>query len=400
MKSIIDKPFLLEPAFKYYDWGSLEFLQNLTGRSNLKGKTAAEMWMGDHISGPNMIKYGKEIYPLHNLVEEEAVKLIGEKASSEFSGKIPFLFKVLAAAKPLSIQSHPSKKQAEEGFERENILDIALDDFTRGYKDNNHKPEIIYALTDFKMMKGFRNYETTAANFKKYCPDSSVFLFEGLKEYSEEKKIKKLFTGILTSCKSDCVKMINEALKKTENDISLESEMINKFSQFYPGDSGILSPLYLNCAMIKKGEAVYIPAGELHAYVEGCGMELMANSDNVFRGGLTPKHIDRDELLKILKYKPTEINKVEKTVINNEIFYKTESNEFLFSEISVNKDEKYISDKDRNIDILICYEGNAEVESKDGAIIVKKGDSFAVPSCAGNYSITGKGIFYKATVPI
>ena len=114
-----------------------------------------------------MIKYGKEIYPLHNLVEEEAVKLIGEKASSEFSGKIPFLFKVLAAAKPLSIQSHPSKKQAEEGFERENILDIALDDFTRGYKDNNHKPEIIYALTDFKMMKGFRNYETTASNFKK-----------------------------------------------------------------------------------------------------------------------------------------------------------------------------------------------------------------------------------------
>ena len=406
MKNIIDKPFKIEPAVKFYEWGSTESIQNLTGKAELKGKTAAELWMGDHQSGPNMIKEGNELIPLHNLVKEEGEKLIGEKAYKNFGGKIPFLFKVLAAAKPLSIQSHPSKQQAEEGFERENILEIPLDDFTRGYKDNNHKPEIILALTDFKMMKGFRDFELIKDNFRKYCGKTSDFLFEGLEDFSEKRKLKTFFERILNGCASGCGRMIDEALKnaeKGENKDSLISEMIKKFSVYYPGDTGILSPLFLNCGMIKKGEAVYIPAGELHAYVEGTGIELMANSDNVFRGGLTPKHIDKEELGKILVYKAAEIKKTDKVSKNNETLFITESDEFLLSEITVEENSKYISDSERNIDILICYEGEAEaaaLNAEDSVIKVKKGECFAVPSSAGSYSITGRGTFYKATVPL
>ena len=406
MKNTIIKPFIIVPAVKYYEWGSTESIQNLTGKAELKGKTAAELWMGDHPSGPNMIKEGDKLIPLHTLVKEEGEKLIGDRAYKKFGGRIPFLFKVLAAAKPLSIQSHPSKKQAEEGFERENILEIPLDDFSRGYKDNNHKPEIILALTDFKMMKGFRDFNSITRNFRTYCGKTSGFLFEGLEDLSEKRKIKTFFERTLSGCKSECSSMIEEALKTAEKEEyrdSLEAEMIRKFSVYYPGDTGILSPLYLNCGMIKKGEAVYIPAGELHAYVEGTGIELMANSDNVFRGGLTPKHIDKEELVKILVYNAVEIRKTEQKIKNNETFYITESDEFLLSEITVDDKNTYISEKERNIDILICYDGEAEVKALNGensTIKVKKGESFAVPSSAGSYSITGSGTFYKATVPL
>ena len=396
------RPFIIEPAVKFYEWGSTEAIQKLTGRKDLKGETAAEMWMGDHHSGPNMVKDGGKLIPLHSLVEDEPEMLIGEKACRKFGKRIPFLFKVLAAAKPLSIQSHPSKKQAEEGFERENILEIPLDDFSRGYKDSNHKPEIILALTDFKMMKGFRDCQSIRNNFRNYCPETSEFLFEGIKELSESRKIKTFFNRILNGCRIDLMKTIEEALETAEKGNKgdpLVSEMIIKFAHYYPEDRGILSPLFLNCGMIKKGEAVYIPAGELHAYVEGTGMELMANSDNVFRGGLTPKHIDKEELNKILVYKAAEIRKTEKKTLKNETFYITESDEFLLSEIIVDNENKYVSDEDRSIDILICYDGEAEAASSgSNSIKVRKGECFAVPSSAGSYSITGRGTFYKATV--
>lgn len=399
------KPYLLEPAFKLYSWGSYTAIQNMTGRKELEGKTAAEMWMGDHPSGLNSIKEDSSLYPLHNLVESYPEKLIGKSSHEKFPGTIPFLLKVLGAEKPLSIQSHPDKKQAEEGFERENILNIGMKDFNRGYKDRNHKPEIILALTPFKMMKGFRRYEKIKENFSLYCPESSEMLFFNCPGYSEEKNIKSFFKKIMSAGRHDSENMINEALSainkgKSEDNDKTVSEMIKKFSEYYPGDPGILSPLYLNCAVLSPGDAVYIPAGELHAYIEGTGIELMANSDNVFRGGLTAKHVDREELYKILRYRPTEIKKIEGKKEKGETFFFTESEEFLLSEIVLDKDKKYNSAEDRNIDILICCEGSAEVLDSGGCRInVSKGESFLVPSSTGRYSIIGEGVFYKATVP-
>ena len=209
----------------------------------------------------------------------------------------------------------------------------------------------------------------------------------------------------MSAGRHDSENMINEALSainkgKSEDNDKTVPEMIKKFSEYYPGDPGILSPLYLNCAVLSPGDAVYIPAGELHAYIEGTGIELMANSDNVFRGGLTAKHVDREELYKILRYRPTEIKKIEGKKEKGETFFFTESEEFLLSEIVLDKNKKYNSAEDRNIDILICCEGSAEVVDSGGSRInVSKGESFLVPSSTGRYSIIGEGVFYKATVP-
>ncbi len=406
MEDIISKLFLLEPAFKYYDWGSASSIQEITGRKELGGKTAAEMWMGDHASGPNMVKTGNSLIPFHRLLESEPEKILGRNAVSRFGKTLPFLFKLLASSKPLSIQAHPSRKQAEEGYERENILEISLDDFTRGYKDRNHKPEIMLAVTDFTMMKGFRKYSIITENFRKYCPSSSHQLFSSTSEYPEEKKIKSFFRNIMSASISEIRRMTEESISsavRDENRNSLVSQLITRFSGYHPDDAGILSPLYLNCDVLERGEAVYIPSGELHAYVEGTGMELMANSDNVFRGGLTSKHIDREELFRILDYSPGEIKRVEKKVTGNEIFYPADSEEFLISEIDVSREKSYISPDERNLDIVFCLSGNASVSKKDSEnekIDIVKGDSFAAPSCAGSYSITGEGVFYKATVPL
>lgn len=402
MKKINIKPYIIEPCFKYYDWGSYSSIQKITGRIELEERTVAELWMGDHQSGPNSIKTDSGLTGFHEILESMPDEIMGIKSSTRFNGKLPFLFKLLASEKPLSIQAHPDKKQAERGFERENILNIPLDDFTRGYKDRNHKPEIILALSDFTVMKGFLNFKNIKDNFSTYCPESSAFLFRGITVSSEEKMIKTFFKNMMTAGMHEIKYMIKESLSFSKKENTLVSKLISKFSHFYSDDPGILSPLYLNSAVLEKGDALYVSAGELHAYVEGTGMELMANSDNVFRGGLTNKHVDRDELYEILKYSPSVIDKVEKISDKNETIYQTVSEEFILSEIVVDKDRNYASAEERSIEILFCCEGNAVITNgKDGNLLdVKKGECFFVPSFLKKYYIKGEGTFYKAAIPL
>ena len=364
----------------------------------MEEKSVAEMWMGDHPSGRNMIKVQDELLPFHDLIISYPKEILGNECIKKFGPVLPFLFKLLAAEKPLSIQAHPDKVQAESGFERENILNISMKDYTRGYKDKNHKPEIILALTDFIMMKGFMEYGIIYENFREYCGSSSEILF------SEKgiNPIKDFFNKIIYSDRHSLEIMIREALKNTSKKDNLISELIIKFSRFYPEDPGILSPLFLNSTVLKVGEAVFIPAGELHAYVNGTGIELMSNSDNVFRGGLTNKHVDREELLEILSYKPSEIIKVGKVKSDCETFFPTSSDEFLLSEIKINPGDRYISRSKRNIEIIFCYSGGAAIETdeKNYIMSIKKGDSFFIPSALADYTIRGEGVFYKATVPL
>jgi mannose-6-phosphate isomerase len=402
MKKISTKPYIIEPCFKYYDWGSYSSIQEITGRRELEEKTVAEMWMGDHPSGANKVKIDTSLTPFHDILDSMPAEILGDKSNLKFNGELPFLFKLLASEKPLSIQAHPDKKQAEVGYERENILNIPLDDFTRGYKDRNHKPEIILALTEFTIMKGFQKYKNIKDNFSTYCPESSSFLFNGIPACTDKKMIKSFLGNMMSAGRREVKKMINESISNSKGNNTLISGLITKFSHFYPEDRGILSPLYLNSAVLQKGDAVYVSAGELHAYVEGTGMELMANSDNVFRGGLTNKHVDRDELFDILKYSPSVIEKVPKLSAKNETLYQTVSEEFLLSEIIVAKDKTYASSEERSIEIIFCLQGKVQITNRknDNLLNVKTGECFFVPSSFEKYYIEGEGTFYKAAIPL
>ena len=298
--------FKLKNTVKHYDWGSPEWIPALVGQKNLSRIPWAELWMGVHPSGPSraLLPDEKEL-PLPELI-----------GGGEVFGKLPFLFKVIAAAKPLSIQAHPDRDQAREGFERENRQGIPLDAPNRNYRDANHKPEILCALSPFAALCGFRNAETTRELIE------ILTLFAGSNSVLEGGLVRlhsalggenpcKDFLSALFALDRQTIISLGSLIKNNrpqfEKDFPQyrdEWNLCSYFSSLHPGDPGILAPLYLNIITLEPGQAIYLPAGILHAYIHGTGIELMADSDNVLRGGLTSKHMDTGELLRLLDFSP------------------------------------------------------------------------------------------------
>ncbi|MDR3167811.1 MAG: mannose-6-phosphate isomerase, class I [Treponema sp.] len=310
--------FKLQNVIKHYDWGSPEWIPGLLGKPNTGGLPWAELWMGVHPGGPSVVKGGGET--LTALIDQNPSYLGGE--IRENFGTLPYLFKLLAVAKPLSVQVHPDSDQARRGWERENKLGIPLSGANRNYKDPNHKPEILCALSPFKAMCGFRPLREISLLLKSFFSRAGAPLagvLPGLLPSPAEADNPALFqnpAGILRNFLKTLLglsgeyrralgKYAQEAqewLTKEQGEYREIWELCAFFAELYPEDPAVIAPLYLNLINLAAGEAVYLSPGVLHAYIQGFGVELMANSDNVLRGGLTPKHIDIDELLCILNF--------------------------------------------------------------------------------------------------
>jgi mannose-6-phosphate isomerase len=307
---------------KNYAWGSSQWIPQLTGRKNSSGEPWAELWMGVHPEGPSTLDLPGKAVLLSDFIGKDPQSRLGKAVGREF-GALPFLFKVLAAAKPLSVQAHPNLAQGKAGFERENRAGLALNDPARNYKDPNHKPEILCALIPFRAMCGFRepsailDFLTVFSRDALAKPDTALYAgFTRLRDTlvqagSETQEALKGFLTALFNMTGEFRRELTvyaaERTPVLEKTAPLEAEIwqtVAYFSRLYPGDPAILSPLYLNLINLAPGEGIYLPAGVLHAYIEGLGVELMANSDNVLRGGLTPKRVDIDELVRILEFRP------------------------------------------------------------------------------------------------
>ena len=280
--------YKLENEVKHYAWGSPEMIPALLGKDNSEGKPFAELWMGIHPEAPSKT----------TIQGQNKTILLSEITD------LPFLFKFLAAGSPLSIQAHPNLSQAKKGFEKENNDGVPLSDPKRNYRDPNHKPEIVCALSPFTAMVGFR--EKTETEHLLSSVDGTENLREALKA-GYQPFLSALFGLDIAEKKAlnDAVlaadrKIPKNPAKKDHSPISLCGEL----ARIYPNDPGIISPLYLNVLNLIPFEAIFLPAGILHAYISGFAMECMANSDNVLRGGLTPKHIDLTELFSVLNFDP------------------------------------------------------------------------------------------------
>ena len=308
---------------KTYAWGSPQWIPSLTGRKNTSGEPWAELWMGAHPQGPSALDIPGEQPLLSDFIGKYPELCLGETASREFGG-LPFLLKFLAAAKPLSVQAHPNLDQARAGFERENKAGLSLGDPARNYKDPNHKPEILCALSPFRAMCGFREPDAILALVETFSQAAmarrGTALNAGFARLGEALKTGKegAYAGALRLFLTTLFELPEE-FRRELTACALEQEPALKqaaprhteiwqtaagFARLYPGDPAVIAPLYLNLINLVPGEAIYLPAGILHAYIEGFGVELMANSDNVLRGGLTPKHIDMEELVRILEFRP------------------------------------------------------------------------------------------------
>jgi mannose-6-phosphate isomerase len=396
---------LLKNTVQKYAWGSTTAIQALLGEKNFSHEPMAELWMGTHPKAPSRINYEGKWVTLSDLIAEDPHSILGSMVAEKFRNQLPYLFKVLAAAKPLSIQAHPGLELAVRGFANENEQEIPINAAHRNYKDANHKPECICALSAFWALYGFRKIDDILFLMGKICPGGLGGEIAQLKKHSDSKGLKVFYTDLMSMDTEQKTRVINEA---TQNARHLSDEdpafyWVTKLSREYPLDIGLLSPLFLNLIQLQPGQALFLPAGELHAYLEGLGIELMANSDNVLRGGLTPKHVDVPELLKVLNFKPRPIKILkEKRSQNTEKIYTSFAEEFVLSAISISAGEFYRSSDLQSAQILLCTEGQADVADKgsQNTLHIKKGDSVFISAAARSYTLKGDAVFYKAAVPV
>ncbi|MDL2122905.1 MAG: mannose-6-phosphate isomerase, class I [Deltaproteobacteria bacterium] len=395
----------MKNTIQEYAWGSHTAIADLVGNQSPSTKPQAELWMGAHPKAPSLVKYDDKWLSLLELIKQFPADILGKDVAAKFDNKLPYLFKVLAASKPLSIQAHPSIKQAKQGFERENRLKIPLDSPNRNYKDENHKPECICALTPFLALYGFRKISEIISLMEKICLKVLYKELNNLKRQPNSEGMKSFFRSLITingRIKKQIIEhAITNAQKLSEDNPGFKW-MINLYKK-YPDDMGIFAPILLNLISLKPGQAIFLPSGELHAYLDGLGIELMANSDNVLRGGLTKKHIDVPELLNVLNFEETNVNiLLSQKDKDCEGIYHSMAEEFVLSVISDEKNISYTSPEKRSVEIILCTDGKASITdiSINENILLKKGTSVIIPSSVNKYRIEGKATLYKASVPV
>lgn len=394
---------LLKNIVKEYSWGSYTAIPRLLGKRPPYDKPQAELWMGAHPSGSSMIKTESGWKSLSDLIKKYPDEILGKDCVKKYGAELPFLFKILAASQPLSIQAHPNRTQAKEGFRRENSQGIPPDSFSRSYKDENHKPELVCALTDFEALCGFRKISDIIFFFKKACPETLGRATAGLKKSPDPSGLRRFISGLMKMNGDRKKRIISEAAKNAAR-LAPDEPAFGRTTQLiesHPDDIGALSPFYLNLVRLSPGQAIFLPARQLHAYLEGAALELMAGSDNVIRGGLTQKHIDPGELFKIMNFRSHRVNIILPEKKRNEYIYKTPAREFALSMISIDGRRGYAGSRRRNAEIILCAEGKAVITCMKGERLnVSRGKSFIVPASAKDYRIDGNATLYKAQIPL
>ncbi|MBT3312507.1 MAG: mannose-6-phosphate isomerase, class I [Desulfobacterales bacterium] len=408
----MSKIYLLKNTIQEYAWGSYTAINELLGKGpgDKTDKPQAELWMGAHPKAPSLVKYKGKWVSLSEIIIENQQNILGDEVNSKFDGKLPYLFKVLAAAKPLSIQAHPSLSQAKEGFENENREGIPLNALSRNYKDDNHKPECICALTSFWALNGFRMIPEILSYMDIITPPSFNGVLDILRKEPNSSGLKIFFNSLMTMEKDKQKQIITgtveNVLKLSKKDPVYNPvyKWIVKLNNEYPGDIGVFAPVLLNLICLEPGQAMFLPSGELHAYLEGVGIELMANSDNVLRGGLTPKHVDLKELLKVLNFREREVEILLPVRKNNcESIYESRADEFVLSVVKVSEKNDCSVFQNRSVEIILCIEGNASVSNihaNGDAVMLEKGTSVLIPASIPEYEINGNATLYKASIPL
>ncbi|MEG1391871.1 MAG: mannose-6-phosphate isomerase, class I, partial [Aurantimicrobium sp.] len=357
------------------------------------GKPEAELWLGTHPGSPTQI-----VDPVH----AGGSATIADYLAAGGEQPLPYLLKVLAAAHPLSIQAHPSPKQAREGFARENAAGIALDAPNRNYRDDAHKPELIYALSDaFEALCGFRDVEQTiseleslgAANAQACAPTSALAEFTTQLAQRGEGSIRWALDWALTGDNAAAlVAEISLAGKLVKDSLLIE------LAEDYPGDPGIVVALLLNRVTLAQGQALYLPAGNIHAYIRGLGIELMAASDNVLRGGLTSKHVDVPELLSVVSDKVVPVPILEpRNVAPGIDLFVPDVPDFVLAHVEVSSKT---SDSDTlsltRHAIVTCTSGNVTLRGAESSLELSQGENAFISAEEQAISFSGAGELFIA----
>jgi mannose-6-phosphate isomerase len=365
-------PLPLSTVIRPYDWGSRTALPELLG-TEPTGRPQAELWAGAHPAAPSSV----DGTPLNVLIERDPAGMLGAPSMARFGPTLPYLLKVLAVEKPLSLQVHPTMAQAEAGFAAEEERGIPLDDPARTYKDPFHKPEMVCALTDFHGLCGFREPTATAALLDDLAVPELRPWAGALRTEPPARALRTVLTQMLDASSAPIRKAVEPALTGVYADIA----------RAYPGDPGVLAALLLNHVELKPGEALFLDAGVPHSYLGGLAIEVMANSDNVLRCGLTGKHVDVPELMRVVEFAPSAPARVDPA---GEL-YRAGADEFTL----VRHDLADAADLPTGLpQTLLCLEGEATLTTT-GTLTLGRGEAAFVPAGAPAVHLTGKGTLYR-----
>jgi mannose-6-phosphate isomerase len=398
-KPMFNQAFQLKNPIQTYAWGSRTAIAELLGRPGPSPEPQAEMWMGAHPKAPSKIFIDGAWQPLDRLIEAFPEAILGPGVAARFGARLPYLFKVLAAAEPLSIQAHPDLEQAREGFARENRAGLAIDAPTRNYRDDNHKPELICALSPFWAMNGFRPAGEISRHLKTLCPANLREEIAAFEAAAPAAALRVLFSSLMGLDGNRRRAVVAEAVtiagQRQEEDVC---HWVAALGRRYPEDIGVLAPALLNLVRLAPGEAMFLPAGRLHAYLEGTAIEIMANSDNVLRGGLTAKPVDVPELLRVLRFEEgrPEVLRLGKGPAAH---FDTPAAEFSLWGLRLDKARPWRSPAERGVEILLCTEGGGRLTAGGGSAALARGTALLVPAAAGAYRIDGDAVLYRAALP-
>lgn len=372
-----------------YAWGSKTALTDLYGIANPNNLPMAELWMGAHPKSSSKIEDASgQVRSLRDVIEANKAALLGDMVAQRF-GELPFLFKVLCADQPLSIQVHPNKQASEIGFAKENAAGIPLDAAERNYKDPNHKPELVFALTPFLAMNAFREFSEIISLLQPVAGAHNAIAH--FLENPNADALSQLFASLLNMQgeeKSHALAVLKAALDSQQGE---PWETIRLISEFYPDDSGLFSPLLLNVVKLNPGEAMFLFAETPHAYLQGVALEVMANSDNVLRAGLTPKYIDIPELVANVKFvaKPAAELLTQPVKNGAELDFPIPVDDFAFSLHDLSSAETSVAQE--SAAILFCVEGEATLHKGEQRLVLKPGESAFVAANESPVSVSGTG---------
>jgi mannose-6-phosphate isomerase len=369
---------LLRGAIRTYAWGSRTAIAEFTGRPAPAAHPEAELWLGAHPGDPALLDTPDGTTSLLEAIRDDPEGQLGSAVRTRFGDVLPFLVKVLAAGEPLSLQAHPSARQAVEGYEREDRIGLPLSSPLRNYRDRNHKPELLVALTDFEALAGFRPAARSVALMRALSVPALNPYIALLDDTSDAAGLRALFTTWITAPQPDIDTLITAVLegavsyiRSGAKEFAAEAQMVLELGERYPGDAGVLAALLLNRISLSPGQGIFLAAGNLHSYLHGVGMEVMANSDNVLRGGLTPKHVDVAELLRVLDFTPVLDAHVATRCDGAECHYQTPAAEFAASVITLDGEHLgHEMDAPSHHDgpqILVCTQGSVTVRAKSAS---------------------------------
>lgn len=389
---------LLNGVVRDYAWGSRTAIPALLGLE-ADGGPQAELWLGAHPGAPAVA--GDE--PLDALVERDPAGLLGARVRERFGDRLPFLLKVLAAEQPLSVQVHPSEEQAREGFAREDAEGVPRDAAHRSYKDPHHKPEMVVALTPFEALCGFRDPAVSRAALQRLDVPALTPLLDVLDDPDPEAALRGAL-ALLLGGEADLEAMVEDAtaacgdVDPDAGDVDPDRRTVAELAAHFPGDPGVLVALLLHRVRLEPGEAVWLPAGNVHAYLHGTGVELMAASDNVLRGGLTPKHVDVAELRRVVDHRPVPVPRVVPVERAGARVWRPGPDELELWQLHPDGGAPVDGPAD-GPRVVLCTEGRVDLATDGGALRLARGGAALVRDDDGPLRVGGEGVVWVAAVP-